>query len=64
MGRTAKGSIEDNGRKFLPVYNLRPITQRNRQIIPVYVDYNEAQTRDEKRTDIIVDYLGEQLSLS
>lgn len=45
--------IEDYGRKFFLLY-LKPI------INGVGNYYIEAQTRDAKRTDVIVDYLGEQ----
>ena len=45
--------IEDHGRKFFLLY-LKPI------INGVGNYYIEAQTRDARRTDVIVDYLGEQ----
>lgn len=45
--------IEDYGRKFFLLY-LKPI------INGVGNYYIEAQTRDARRTDVIVDYLGEQ----
>ncbi|MDE7478757.1 MAG: AAA-like domain-containing protein [Lachnospiraceae bacterium] len=45
--------IEDNGRKFFLLY-LKPI------INGVGNYYIEAQTRDARRTDVIVDYHGEQ----
>ncbi|MDE7201305.1 MAG: ATP-binding protein [Lachnospiraceae bacterium] len=45
--------IEEYGRKFFLLY-LRPIINGTGNY------YIEAQTRDERRTDIIVDYLGEQ----
>ncbi|MDE6679696.1 MAG: ATP-binding protein, partial [Ruminococcus sp.] len=45
--------IEDDGRKYFLLY-LRPI------INGVGNYYIEAQTRDHKRTDIIVDYLGQR----
>ena len=45
--------IEEYGRKFFLLY-LKPI------INGVGNYYIEAQTRDAKRTDVIVDYLGEQ----
>lgn len=45
--------IEDFGRKFFLLY-LKPI------INGVGNYYIEAQTRDARRTDVIVDYLGEQ----
>ncbi len=52
-GQNSERFIEDNGRKFFLLY-LRPIINGTGNY------YVEAQTRDEKRTDIIVDYLGEQ----
>jgi hypothetical protein len=45
--------IEDNGRKFFLLY-LKPI------INGVGNYYIESQTRDNKRTDVIVDYRGKQ----
>ncbi len=45
--------IEKFGRKIFLLY-LRPIINGTGNY------YIEAQTRDERRTDIIVDYLGEQ----
>lgn len=45
--------VEDNGRKFFLLY-LKPI------INGIGNYYIEAQTRDRKRTDIIVDYRGKQ----
>ena len=45
--------IEKFGRKFFLVY-LKPIINGTGNY------YIEAQTRDERRTDVIVDYLGEQ----
>lgn len=45
--------IEDHGRKFFLLY-LKPI------INGVGNYYIEAQTRDARRTDVIVDYLGER----
>ena len=45
--------IEDNGRKFFLLY-LKPV------INGVGNYYIESQTRDNGRTDIIVDYLGKQ----
>ena len=45
--------IEDYGRKFFLLY-LRPIINGTGNY------YIEAQTRDERRTDVIVDYAGEQ----
>lgn len=45
--------VEDNGRKLFQLY-LKPI------INGIGNYYIEAQTRDARRTDIIVDYLGEQ----
>lgn len=52
-GQNNEQFVEDNGRKFFLLY-LKPI------INGVGNYYIEAQTRDERRTDIIVDYLGEQ----
>lgn len=45
--------LENDGRKFFLLY-LRPIINGTGNY------YIEAQTRDERRTDIIVDYAGEQ----
>ena len=45
--------IENYGRKFFLLY-LKPIINGTGNY------YIEAQTRDARRTDIIVDYLGEQ----
>mgnify|MGYP001071828478 CR=1 FL=1 len=45
--------IEKNGRKFFLLY-LKPIINGTGNY------YMEAQTRDARRTDVIVDYLGEQ----
>lgn len=45
--------IEKNGRKFFLLY-LKPIINGTGNY------YLEAQTRDERRTDVIVDYRGEQ----
>lgn len=45
--------IEDNGRKFFLLF-LKPI------INGVGNYYIEAETRDQRRTDIIIDYLGRQ----
>lgn len=45
--------IEKNGRKFFLLY-LKPIINGSGNY------YLEAQTRDERRTDVIVDYRGEQ----
>lgn len=52
-GENTERFVEDNGRKLFLLY-LKPI------INGVGNFYVEAQTRDAKRTDIIVDYLGEQ----
>jgi len=52
-GQNNERFLEDNGRKLFLLY-LKPI------INGVGNYYVEAQTRDTKRTDIIVDYLGEQ----
>lgn len=48
--------IEKFGRKFFLVY-LKPIINGTGNY------YIEAQTRDERRTDVIVDYLGEQFTI-
>ncbi|MDE7477710.1 MAG: AAA-like domain-containing protein, partial [Lachnospiraceae bacterium] len=45
--------LEENGRKFFLLY-LKPIINGTGNY------YIEARTRDERRTDVIVDYLGEQ----
>ena len=45
--------IEDYGRKFFLLY-LKPVINGTGNY------YVEAQTRDARRTDVIVDYLGEQ----
>ena len=45
--------IEEYGRKFFLLY-LKPIINGTGNY------YIEAETRDAKRTDVIVDYLGEQ----
>ena len=45
--------VEKYGRKFFLLY-LKPIINGTGNY------YIEAQTRDERRTDVIVDYLGEQ----
>lgn len=45
--------IEDHGRKLFLLY-LKPIINGTGNY------YIEAQTRDARRTDVIVDYLGEQ----
>lgn len=52
-GNKTESFIEDDGRKLFLIY-LRPI------INGVGNYYIEAQTRDLTRTDVIVDYLGEQ----
>ncbi len=52
-GQNDERFIEDNGRRFFLLY-LKPIINGTGNY------YIEAQTRDERRTDIIVDYLGEQ----
>lgn len=52
-GQDSERFLEENGRKFFLLY-LKPI------INGVGNYYIEAQTRNERRTDIIVDYLGEQ----
>ncbi len=45
--------IEENGRRLFLLY-LKPIINGTGNF------YLEAQTRDAKRTDVVVDYLGEQ----
>ena len=45
--------VEDNGRKFFLLY-LKPVINGTGNY------YLEAQTRDARRTDVIVDYCGEQ----
>ena len=52
-GENDEKFIEDYGRKFFLLY-LKPIINGTGNY------YIEAQTRDAKRTDVIVDYLGEQ----
>lgn len=52
-GQSNEAFIEKVGRKFFLFY-LKPIINGTGNY------YVEAQTRDEKRTDIIVDYLGKQ----
>ncbi len=52
-GHNTEQFLEDNGRKLFLLF-LKPI------INGVGNYYIEAQTRNERRTDIIVDYLGEQ----
>ena len=52
-GEENSNFVEEYGRKFFLLY-LRPIINGTGNY------YIEAQTRDERRTDIIVDYLGEQ----
>lgn len=52
-GQNNEEFLEDNGRKFFLLY-LKPI------INGIGNYYIESQTRDERRTDIIVDYRGEQ----
>ncbi len=52
-GRNDDAFIEENGRRFFLLY-LKPI------INGVGNYYLEAQTRDARRTDVIVDYRGEQ----
>lgn len=52
-GKSEKSFIEQTGRKFFLFY-LKPIINGTGNY------YVEAQTRDEGRTDVIVDYLGEQ----
>ncbi len=51
--RKDAGFVEKYGRKFFLLY-LKPIINGTGNY------YIEAQTRDERRTDVIVDYLGEQ----
>ncbi|MDE6219556.1 MAG: AAA-like domain-containing protein [Lachnospiraceae bacterium] len=52
-GENNEKFVEDSGRKFFLLY-LRPIINGTGNY------YIEAQTRDARRTDIIVDYAGEQ----
>lgn len=52
-GQNNERFVEDNGRKFFLLF-LKPIINGTGNY------YIEAQTRDERRTDIIVDYLGER----
>ena len=52
-GDNGERFLEENGRKFFLLY-LKPI------INGIGNYYIEARTRDERRTDVIVDYLGEQ----
>ncbi len=52
-GKNTDSFIEDNGRKLFLMY-LRPIINGAGNY------YIEARTRDDKRTDIVVDYHGEQ----
>ena len=50
-GDSEKSFLEKSGRKFFLFY-LKPIINRTKNY------YVEARTRDEGRTDVIVDYLG------
>ena len=52
-GKQEEKFLEEYGRKFFLLY-LKPI------INGVGNYYIEAQTRDARRTDVIIDYLGEQ----
>ncbi len=52
-GQKDEKFIEKQGRKIFLIY-LKPIINGTGNY------YIEAQTRDERRTDIIVDYFGEQ----
>ena len=52
-GNSDETFLEDEGRKYFLLY-LRPIINGTGNY------YIETQTREQKRTDIIVDYLGEQ----
>ncbi|MDE6221158.1 MAG: 9-O-acetyl-N-acetylneuraminate esterase, partial [Lachnospiraceae bacterium] len=52
-GDNGEKFVENDGRKFFLLY-LRPIINGTGNY------YIEAQTRDERRTDVIVDYAGEQ----
>jgi len=52
-GQNNRSFIEDNGRKLFLLY-LKPIINGTGNY------YIEARTRDSRRTDVIVDYLGEQ----
>lgn len=53
-GRKDESFVEKYGRKFFLLY-LKPIINGTGNY------YLEAQTRDERRTDVIVDYRGEQI---
>lgn len=52
-GDNGERFLEENGRKFFLLY-LKPIINGTGNY------YIEARTRNERRTDVIVDYLGEQ----
>lgn len=52
-GENTETFVEENGRRFFLLY-LKPIINGTGNY------YVEAQTRDQTRTDIIVDYLGKQ----
>lgn len=52
-GENTEAFVEENGRRLFLLY-LKPIINGTGNY------YIEAQTRDQTRTDIIVDYLGEQ----
>lgn len=52
-GDSTEKFIEEEGRKYFLLY-LRPIINGTGNY------YIEARTRDQKRTDVIVDYRGEQ----
>lgn len=52
-GENDANFVEDYGRKFFLLY-LKPIINGTGNY------YIEAQTRDSRRTDVIVDYLGER----
>lgn len=55
-GGRSDGFLEEDGRRFFLLY-LRPIINGAGNY------YIEAQTRDQRRTDVIVDYHGEQFIL-
>ena len=52
-GKNTEKFVEENGRRVFLLY-LKPIINGTGNY------YIEAQTRDQSRTDVIVDYLGEQ----
>ena len=52
-GKDSDKFVEENGRRLFLLY-LKPIINGTGNY------YIEAQTRDQTRTDVIVDYLGRQ----